>query len=136
MFRFLLDMESAKRLIDARFADVMFILTITNSVVNPYVYGSYASEMRAKCFKWFGIFGVRSAIVNSVGGQCGGRRVRDRLRSRQGSLSLDSRSRLKSLEENKPKTKLKDTLFLRPSSARKATSEKVKRFNEAKGTSR
>jgi len=48
-----LDAESALRLVEPRLADVLFILTITNSVVNPYVYGSYASEMRTKCLKWF-----------------------------------------------------------------------------------
>jgi hypothetical protein len=41
------------RLVEPRLADVLFILTITNSVVNPYVYGSYASEMRTKCLSWF-----------------------------------------------------------------------------------
>ena len=44
--RFLADPESVQRSLDPRIADVLFILTITNSVVNPYVYGSYASEMR------------------------------------------------------------------------------------------
>ena len=44
--RFLVDPESVQRSMDPRIADVLFILTITNSVVNPYVYGSYASEMR------------------------------------------------------------------------------------------
>jgi hypothetical protein len=30
--------------VDPRVADVLFILTLTNSVVNPYVYGSYARD--------------------------------------------------------------------------------------------
>jgi hypothetical protein len=74
--RFLLDQASAEQLVDPRLADVLFILTISNSVVNPYVYGSYASEMRGKCLKW-----------------CGGRR-RSAPRSPSGILPIDSRSRL------------------------------------------
>ena len=50
--------------------------TISNSVVNPYVYGSYASEMRGKCLKW-----------------CGGGRRRAAPRSPNGLLPVDSRSR-------------------------------------------
>ena len=74
--RFLLDQASAERLVDPRLADVLFILTISNSVVNPYVYGSYASEMRGKCLKWW----------------CGARR-RSAPRSPSGILPIDSRSR-------------------------------------------
>lgn len=44
--RFVLDPESAMESVDPRVADVLFILSLTNSVVNPYVYGSYASETR------------------------------------------------------------------------------------------
>ena len=51
---FLADPVSAQAAVDPRVADVLFILTITNSVVNPYIYGSYASEMRSKFLKWFG----------------------------------------------------------------------------------
>ena len=50
--RFVIDSESAERSVDPRVADVLFILSLANSVVNPYVYGSYASEMRSKVFKW------------------------------------------------------------------------------------
>ncbi len=46
MCRFVVDSESAIRSVDPRVADVLFILSLTNSVVNPYVYGSYASETR------------------------------------------------------------------------------------------
>ena len=68
-FRFLLDPASALRHVDPRVADVLFILTITNSVVNPYVYGSYASEMRTKCLSWFGLGGL--AGRNRRGGGTG-----------------------------------------------------------------
>ncbi len=54
-----MDPDSAEKGVDPRVADVLFVLTITNSVVNPYVYGSYASEMRNKCFKWFGLSSAR-----------------------------------------------------------------------------
>ncbi len=44
----MIDRESAMASVDPRVADVLFILTLTNSVVNPYVYGSYASETRCE----------------------------------------------------------------------------------------
>lgn len=62
---FLIDSDSAMRSVDPRVADVLFILTITNSVVNPYVYGSYASEMRTKCLKWFGLAQSRDRMVGN-----------------------------------------------------------------------
>ena len=60
--------ESAMKSIDPRVADVLFILTLTNSVVNPYVYGSYASEMRSKCFQWFGLRRRRRSGENTYMG--------------------------------------------------------------------
>ena len=69
-----MDSASALRHVDPRVADVLFILTLTNSVVNPYVYGSYASETRTKCFKWFGM--TRRRRNRGSGSTAGGRAVR------------------------------------------------------------
>ncbi len=49
--RFIFAPESAMHHMDPRLADVLFILSLTNSVLNPYVYGSYASEMRSMRFR-------------------------------------------------------------------------------------
>eukprot|EP00094_Tigriopus_californicus_P005556 TCALIF_05353-PA protein Name:"Similar to Gonadotropin-releasing hormone II receptor (Clarias gariepinus)" AED:0.13 eAED:0.15 QI:0/0.5/0.2/1/1/1/5/0/486 len=62
---FLIDSDSVEKSVDPRVADVLFILTITNSVVNPYVYGSYASEMRTKCLKWFGLARSRDRLAGN-----------------------------------------------------------------------